>query len=134
MNVTFLSPKNPHYTLVAVIEPISHVVVAQLLFLLQEESCFSCLYRNEVLANMGRVIVLLRSGSNQNQHVMVGDGGTIPSSQRGRSGRVHRNDARYRRVPPLHKPLILLGYKRRNFLVSYRPWVILEEGPLMIVV
>ena len=82
MTITFLSPRNLHYILVVVIEPISHAVVFQLLFSLQEESCFSYLYRNEAPANMVRVIVLLRSGSNQNQHVMVGYGGTIPSSQR----------------------------------------------------
>jgi hypothetical protein len=83
---------------------------------------------------MVRVIVLLRSGSNQNQHVMVGYGGTIPISQRGRSASVHRNGARYRRVLRLHKSLLPLAYNGMNFRVLHRPWVILEEGPWMIVV
>ena len=87
MNFTFLSPRNPHYILVVVIEPTSHADVFRLLFLLPEESYFSYLNRNEVPANMGRVIALLRSGRNQNQHVMVGGGGTIPSSQCGRKMR-----------------------------------------------
>lgn len=133
MNFTFLSPRNPHYILVVVIEPTSHADVFRLLFLLPEESYFSYLNRNEVPANMGRVIALLHSGSNQNQHVMVGGGGTIPRSQYVKgNGRVHRNGARYRKVLRLHKFLLPLEYKKMNFLVLHRPWVIPEEAPLMI--
>jgi hypothetical protein len=45
MGITFLSPISPHYSLVAVIVPISHAAVFQLQFLLPGESYFLYPYK-----------------------------------------------------------------------------------------